>query len=979
MPADNAELHGAEGKAGRPSAAMHSTDPVWMALEHSLQAALAPRYILLREIGRGGMGAVYLAREPELSRLVAVKVMMPEIAADETARARFLREAQAAASIAHPNVVAIYGVGSLGDGTPYFVMQYVTGENIAARLERDGPVKSTEARRIIGELASALAAAHSRGVVHRDVKPANVLYDQESGRVLITDFGIAAVRAAPDAQSHAPLTMTGMVVGTPKYMSPEQLDSGPANDRSDVYGLGLVAYELLTGDGPFATTSPLQLMAAHLRDTPRRISEQHPDVDPELEELVLACLVKDPLARPSAAEIVRRLGASDVVLEWPAPGLASLQGALRSVARLFNVSSLIIAASFLMLFLFGASVGSQRVSLLTVLLVVTATIGAGVLGIALFRSMSLARRISRAARAGYGWTTIAETLADRRHDTGLLIAGLREYSGLTAAERDRLRRRRIVASVAVFVRGLILVPLVIVFSWLVPDGESARWIAPLVVFGPVLLLAAVAADLRRREHHRVRSARARLVRRRSTDDVSDVLVETWQESLDAASVGQALVRGGRRYATRARMVVAVVAVVLTGMVLCLVPVFYLGFLGPGVWTIFPSVNETTKLLIAETARPLVLAPDSSISPAEAGRAYQLLIEPSNVARGERTRLVRDAGQGPPGFATLALPATLFTRPVRSPSGKTLDMTANRPYGVPRSDGILAYAAAGMTPAEKAWLETLDASPRWALVHRLARARRADIVGARFVLPFPDTLSFLDLPWARIALLKEIAAGAVSRAALYRSRGEPARADTTLREIVTIGFRMIDDAPSLLDELGGILLIGIAQPALNDARLLDGLAEGQDFQARNNAVKVMVGQAADQLASIALVDADARSLRDRLIVNAVTARVARGTALNAYAALALAPCTNVRELMTGPGADVRAALPRARKTLVRLPSEDAYLDLIDRGAVTIHRPGHMLSFPKRVINALARLSGWVLRNPRIPGCMSILTHDDFAQN
>jgi serine/threonine-protein kinase len=212
------------------------------------------------------------------------------LAVDPSAKARFQREAQAVAQLSHPNVVAIHSVGELDTGLPYFVMQYVAGESMAARIERDGPLEIADARRALGEVASALAAAHKHGIIHRDIKPANILCDDEANRVLVSDFGIAAVRATGEGDESTRLTVTGMAVGTPHYMSPEQLLAEKVTERTDIYSLGLLGYELLTGGSPFDIGSPREILAAHLRDartsTPssralsRRVCRRTPPVDP---------------------------------------------------------------------------------------------------------------------------------------------------------------------------------------------------------------------------------------------------------------------------------------------------------------------------------------------------------------------------------------------------------------------------------------------------------------------------------------------------------------------------------------------------------------------------------------------------------------------------------------------------------------------------------------------------------------------------
>src|SRR3954471_4055677 len=276
-------------------------------LAEQLQAALAPSFVLIRRLGAGGMGIVYLARDPALKRPVAVKLMAPERAADPEARARFEREAEAVAAISHPNVVAVYSVGELPSGIPYLVMQYVEGMSMAERLKAEGPLDLGTAKQVMGQVASALEAAHRKGIIHRDIKAANILWDDASGRALVSDFGIAAILERSFDGETLRLTQTGMMVGTPAYMSPEQFLGEQVTEKTDVYSLGLLGYELLTGEGPYLISSPRQLPAAHLRDAPRKLSAMRPDVETELESLLAKCLEKTAELRPSAEELSRRL------------------------------------------------------------------------------------------------------------------------------------------------------------------------------------------------------------------------------------------------------------------------------------------------------------------------------------------------------------------------------------------------------------------------------------------------------------------------------------------------------------------------------------------------------------------------------------------------------------------------------------------------------------------------------------------------
>src|SRR4051812_23290396 len=210
-----------------------------------LQAALAGEYSLQRELGRGGMGIVYLARDVQLDRDVAIKVLPAHLARTAESRERFVREARTAAGLSHPHIVPIHRVGEAG-GFVFFVMSYVEGETLGDRLRARGPLPPADAMRVLREVAWALAYAHGRGIVHRDVKPDNILLEANTGRALVTDFGIAHV------ETHSGMiTDPGIVMGTANFMSPEQAMDEPIDGRSDLYALGVVGYLAVSGRLPF--------------------------------------------------------------------------------------------------------------------------------------------------------------------------------------------------------------------------------------------------------------------------------------------------------------------------------------------------------------------------------------------------------------------------------------------------------------------------------------------------------------------------------------------------------------------------------------------------------------------------------------------------------------------------------------------------------------------------------------------------------
>jgi len=258
------------------------------------------RYELHRRLARGGMADVYLARDQLLDRPVAVKVLFPQYAADPTFVQRFRREAQDSANLNHPNIVGVYDWGEDG-GTYFIVMEYVAGRSLADVLRQEGALLPARAADIGIDMAAALGFAHKNGVVHRDVKPGNVLLATD-GQVKVTDFGIArAISAAQDED----LTQAGQVMGTATYFSPEQAQGRPVDPRSDVYSLGVVLYEAVCGRPPFRGDDPLAVAYQHVQEQPTPPSQINADVDPTLEAIILKCLAKSPQARYPSAEDLR--------------------------------------------------------------------------------------------------------------------------------------------------------------------------------------------------------------------------------------------------------------------------------------------------------------------------------------------------------------------------------------------------------------------------------------------------------------------------------------------------------------------------------------------------------------------------------------------------------------------------------------------------------------------------------------------------
>jgi eukaryotic-like serine/threonine-protein kinase len=279
-------------------------DPIF----DELRAALADAYDLEAPIGRGGMAQVYLARERRLDRRVAIKVLPPDLALDGARRRRFLREARTVARLSHPNIVPIFTVDEIG-GFVFFAMAYVAGETLSQRIATRGPLDPYQTSRMLREIGDALSYAHAQGIVHRDVKPDNILIDAATGRALLSDFGIAygsPTRSPAAGLLRRPAAPRGRVIGTAAFMSPEQASGDAVDARSDIYSLGVVAYYALSGRLPFHSITEEGFLALHIAEPAPPLLSAAPLVPPRLAQIVDRCLAKEPWARfADAAALVR--------------------------------------------------------------------------------------------------------------------------------------------------------------------------------------------------------------------------------------------------------------------------------------------------------------------------------------------------------------------------------------------------------------------------------------------------------------------------------------------------------------------------------------------------------------------------------------------------------------------------------------------------------------------------------------------------
>lgn len=275
--------------------------------------AIADRYAIKRMIGRGGMGIVYLARDRRLDRLVAIKTLPPHLAKDAAVQERFLRETRTAGAMAHPNIVPIHGADEV-EGFAFFVMGFVDGESLAARVRDRGRLDATTAARHLRDVAAALAHAHQRGIIHRDIKAENILIERATDRALVTDFGIARLAEA------SPLTVTGQVLGTVHYVSPEQVSGDVVDARSDIYSLGVVGHLALSGRFPFDGEVASAVLVQHVTRAAAPLASVQRDVPGGLASIIDRCLSKSPAHRyASADELLAALDAAIPSLGARAP------------------------------------------------------------------------------------------------------------------------------------------------------------------------------------------------------------------------------------------------------------------------------------------------------------------------------------------------------------------------------------------------------------------------------------------------------------------------------------------------------------------------------------------------------------------------------------------------------------------------------------------------------------------------------------
>lgn len=909
-------------------------------LREQLASSLAPQYQILKLLGSGGMGAVFLAREPALRRLVAVKVLSPILASDPRARARFEREARAAAALSHPNVVRVYAVGQTAVGKlPYIVMQYVEGVTLSHWMAQRKRVPEWDARRIIGEVAAALAAAHTRDVVHRDVKPGNVLIETESGRAFVADFGVSAAMSPVDPGA-TKLTQTGTVVGTPAYMSPEQATGEPVTPKSDVYSLGLVAYELLTGALPYTATTAMAWAAAHLRDPVTPVATRRPDVAPEVGRIIDRCLAKQAALRPQAEDVARTLMPSlESEVPWPPPGLAWLQARGRVLARLslfaavgglltllalaFTPRILQVHASWLARFTATSTaapsgLGAFRADPAATSQFVWQTVL--IIGLAGF-AVSLAAMITVAIQAtvfalarrrrGWGWAILVDVAVDPDGRSGLVLTGTREFASMDPASRHAVLAARRVQTAVEMATGPWVAVLGAFWTLSVLTGllsnrvtanlmNTMAWLAAALPVLACLVASAVARWLERRRT-------ADLIRRPRFEE-SDADIAAWYASAPDAARPSPAARPPRRLLVLgsealAALAAAVVVVALAaGGLAAVVAVITTTRLGPRTAQLTAAIARVDRQDPLGTTRQLVagiVPPEEAVSDSLTGtRLRRLILPPTGPGA------LADYTPSPAALQTAlqgALPERFRPGPPSdvepSPGGAARDVRL--PMALSTGEAIRRALARRIAADTVRLLREVGDHPRTALFRELTRANHWDLSDG-----FTPLGRFGEAALANLM-------GAIGEVA----QGDVAAARRRLGENAAAGLHLLQVPSPAANELGRNILGSFALMPLAELVQLQGDGR-QAGELREGAQRLLLlgllttngvsGLAADP----ANLEPVLAYLRD--------GRLPLGWRATLMSRVVWGACTNPREILLGASPARRAAVVAAGSQMTGVP-------------------------------------------------------------
>ena len=926
-----------------------------------LRAALAPRYELLDLLGEGGMGTVFRAREESLRRLVAVKVLAPALAEDEVARARFTREARAVAAISHANVIGVYGVGETPDlKLPFIVMQYVDGPTLAAWLRTHPRPSEATGRRVIAEIASALAAAHSHGVVHRDVKPSNVLIEATTGRAIVVDFGVSGLLTPDEPSADAPrVTTSGIIVGTPIYMSPEQAAGDRVQEPSDIYSLGVVAYELFASDLPFKANSAMGWAAAHMRDIPAPLATRRSEISPEVLQLVDRCLAKDPNARPRAQEIATGMAPSmESEIAWPPPGLGSLFGRGHLLGKIAVV--LVVAAVTIALCLTfppamaragpqwwthyaegrdvsGSALGvvdetntaTSPVPLWIWRIVLVSGLATFVIAAVTFLVLAARAAVTAASsrRLGWHWATILNVAVDPDGRNGLLQAGAREIAAVPPERRQSaLGARREIVGWRIAAGGWTSIAL---GAWALAaatgalqlDGSGAlmNWLELVLMAVPALGAGALGwlaiADERR--------SLAPLSRRRlhasssmAATASTSAAATTWYATMNLASGGATTTASEPpqpgRLPLLTKLALAVVAALaiggLAGIVLVvvanLVAVQNLERMGPETAQLAATMRrlrETDPLTAARRAWVGFLPATIPLSPADSRREIERLVH------------------GPDALDTLP--------PYSTPPARLLGASANA-TGRPAVADAIKAAANGLAADSASMFVAAASHPRTEVVRRLSASGMSLFTGS-LDRPLAEYRSVGELPEPPYAELRAGAQANALGAVAAVARRDYAEAERRLGENAALAERFLSVPRRFAGTFGAGLLQEMALLPLAEVEDLRGDPRpGVQLRRAADTVRVLFLDPAwsSRLIGLAATPDDMRAymaaVRDQ--------RLPAGLRAEGFDGGVLGFCLNPREVVRGPQQSRREAVRAAADSISDIPEARELAGLVLRG-------------------------------------------------
>ena len=893
-------------------------------LWEDLRRAFEPRYELRGLLGRGGMGVVIEAWDPVLERPLAIKILSPgDLSQDPTARERLLREARAAATLSHPNVVSVFGVGETPElRAPYILMQRVLGETLERKEQGGGTIGVAEAVRLLGEIAEALTAAHARGMVHRDLKPSNVMVEGSTGRAVVLDFGISHFTPTP-GREQVKLTGTGMQVGTPLYMSPEQAAGEPATDKSDIYSLGCLMYEVLAGRPVFEGPTAMVVMASHIKDTPAPLRSFRPDVPEPLERVVVAMLAKDPAARPSADDLRRRFAPAPEHHPWREGAVEIIRRRLRAVALTGSVVAALALLEYA--FLTGALPAAPP-------LLRSGLVGAVAVAFVLFAAASIAAYVT--LRRDPIAPRLAQLIAgDWAGEAGILVDRLREYAEVTSADQARflraLRWRGLATlSAAPVVLGLLVAMVFLPWPSVMPRG--VQW---LLLFLPAAAILGTSVGIEM------------LRGRRGWGPMLPIGLPSGEMSLGAlerwsAGHGELLPIGDSK-GSRLRAGI-------TLLTLCFAALGVLALLG--------------LQSFALKARESIVNPDLDLA-AGMLRSFDPIFA---LAPLPRRPLPADSGRVV--WGTLQAPRHVLdpVRVRRYVGGlgsdsllRTMDALGVRPRRRLEAGEILIAAGyQGFTAGQRAAIQRVIDHPDRAELRAAARSRRSEawdvILSARGMADLPATS--LDVPsfeLTRLASQRHLLA-----AALEVDRGRVDTAVAMLWELVRFGRLQAEGARGALEVYGAVRTTQLG---------IGGLRVIYARRGQVDRLLSVIREPGDLTGSRARGGSDLGATLRRVVSDTTMPRGVRWEALQT---IRLRSCAEPRMLLGGEDPAYAAASAEARATLVTDSADATLLGILDRSPVAAaDTPINGVEGSDRLLIPVATLAE-LLGRDALAGCINL---------